>query len=245
MTSVGIDPEGPVGTIEAKSKRSLRRNRWAAEVSAQIAPHPNGSAVRWQVDMVGTKHFEILDEIADHLPDGLLDDRGIEAAVERLGLHRVFGRKEIRHLHNMLTADEAVLVLGQGQYGNKQGILVLTTSRLFFFEKSLLTTESVDEFPLSSISSLSVHKSRGGETLVVHSSGNNVEIRHMRPGNADAIARALRELRDRTSESPSQAMPGGPPNVLEQIEQLAGLRDKGIISAEDFEQKKTELLGRL
>ncbi len=92
MSAVGMEPDGPVGSIDAKSKRSLRKNRWAAEVSAEIAPYRSGSTVRWQVDMLGTKHFEILDEITDHLPEGVLDDRGIQAAVQRLGLHRVFGQ---------------------------------------------------------------------------------------------------------------------------------------------------------
>jgi hypothetical protein len=32
---------------------------------------------------------------------------------------------------------------------------------------------------------------------------------------------------------------------LVQIERLAELRDKGAISAEEFEAKKTELMGRL
>src|SRR6266702_1171352 len=92
MSAVAMEPDGRGGSIDAKSKRSLRKNRWAAEVSAEIAPYRSGSTVRWQVDMLGTKHFEILDEITDHLPEGVLDDRGIQAAVQRLGLHRVFGQ---------------------------------------------------------------------------------------------------------------------------------------------------------
>ena len=34
-------------------------------------------------------------------------------------------------------------------------------------------------------------------------------------------------------------------DVTQAIDQLAGLRDRGAISAEDFEAKKAELLGRL
>jgi hypothetical protein len=34
-------------------------------------------------------------------------------------------------------------------------------------------------------------------------------------------------------------------SVLDQLAQLASLRDAGIVTAEEFESKKTELLGRL
>jgi hypothetical protein len=41
------------------------------------------------------------------------------------------------------------------------------------------------------------------------------------------------------------ASPAGRPDTIDQIRKLGELRDAGIISAEDFEAKKTELLGRV
>jgi hypothetical protein len=35
------------------------------------------------------------------------------------------------------------------------------------------------------------------------------------------------------------------PSIPEQLEQLAGLRDRGVISAEEFEAKKAQLLERM
>jgi hypothetical protein len=199
MESVSMEPAGGVGTIEATSKRSLLRNRSAAEVRVEIAPRAGGSSIRWHVDTFGTKHLDLLDEIADHLPD-VLDDRGIAAAVARAGLLRVLGRKEFRHLHSLLGADETVIRLGQGHYRRTQGIVVLTTGRLFFADKSLVTTESIDEFPLASVASVSVQKSRLGETLVIHTAGSGGEISHMAHGQAGGIAAAFRDLRSRPSE---------------------------------------------
>ena len=37
--------------------------------------------------------------------------------------------------------------------------------------------------------------------------------------------------------------PAAEPSYLEELQQLAGLRDQGIISDEDFEAKKKQLLG--
>jgi uncharacterized membrane protein YdbT with pleckstrin-like domain len=55
---------------------------------------------------------------------------------------------------------------------------------------------------------------------------------------ADAIAR-------HAPTTPAAAPPPGPPSVPDQLERLAELRDKGVITQAEFEQKKAELLGRL
>ena len=71
-----------------------------------------------------TKHFEVLGDIAEAVGDDVYGDRGVAHAVQRLGkAARIFGRKEVRHVWNLLRSTERVTELGQGQYGNKQGLL--------------------------------------------------------------------------------------------------------------------------
>jgi len=246
MERLGLDPQASPGALRGSAKRSLLKNRWAADVAAEITPVVDGCLVVCRVDMAGTKHYALLAEIADSVGDDAFDDRGVTGAIERLGkASRLFGRKEIRHLRNLLYATENVVELGQGQYDGKQGLLVLTTERLFFFEKSL-GSETVEEFAVPSITSMTVNKKLTGEQLVVQASGNQSEIKGMMHGQADALVRAFRNLKQ--SQQPSQpahstAAPADDP--LAQIERLAELRDKGVISDEEFNAKKTELMGRL
>ena len=42
---------------------------------------------------------------------------------------------------------------------------------------------------------------------------------------------------------PAPASPAAAPDYTAELEKLAGLRDQGVISAEDFEAKKNQLLG--
>lgn len=152
----------------------------------------------------------------------MFDDRGVAAAVERLGkARRMFGRKEVRHLRNLLRATERVLELGQGQYDEKNGLVVLTNERLFFFEKSL-GSETVEEFPLTVINSLSVSKKMTGETLKIYASGNQAEIGSMWHGQADTLARAFNAATQATAApDPRAAEPVSVDEVpLGQIERL-------------------------
>lgn len=246
---LGLEPEGPPGQISGHSKRSLRKNRWAADVSATVTPFSSGSIVVWRVDMLGNKHFALLSEMAEAVGDEVFDDQGAALAVERLGRSsRLFGRKEIRHLRNTLRASETVLELGQGQYADKQGLVVLTDERLFFFEKSL-GSETVEEFPLTVINSLSISKKMTGETLRIFSFGNQSEIKSMMHGQADALVRAYNATKHTPDSSLlNPAAPASEPvhdEPFAQIERLGELREKGLLSDEEFETKKTEILGRM
>jgi len=132
LEALEMHPEGPPGQIQGKSKRAIMKNRWSADVSVVIARGDGGgSTARCRVEMPGgTKHFEVADDLAEAAGEDVFDDRGLPQAVERLGkAGRLFGRKEVRHLKNLLRFSERVAELGQGQYGGKQGLVVLTTNR--------------------------------------------------------------------------------------------------------------------
>jgi PH (Pleckstrin Homology) domain-containing protein/putative oligomerization/nucleic acid binding protein len=159
------------------------------------------------------------------------------------GLYEQFGRKEVRHLHHLLRGSERVVILGQGQYESKQGLIALTNERLFFFEKSLLGQETIEEFSLKSITSLETGKKMTGERLTVHVSGNRSEIKGMFHGQADEIVREFRKLKAELEPPPAPAAPADDP--LAQLEKLASLRDRGIINAEEFDQKKAQLMDRI
>lgn len=124
MSDLGMEPQGPPGMIQGAAKRSLIKNRWAAKVEADVTPAGDGSVVACQVDMLGTKHYAVLADLAEAMGDDVFDDRGVAAAIERLGkTSRLFGRREIRHLRNLLHATENVVAVGQGEYGGKQGLV--------------------------------------------------------------------------------------------------------------------------
>jgi hypothetical protein len=247
LAKLDMNPQGKPGRITAKSGRSLRKNRWAADITVELEPLDGGTFALTRVDMIGNKHYALLDEIVENAGDDLFEDQGVSAAVERLGkMGRLFGRKEVRHLHHLLRASERVVVLGQGEYEKKQGLLVLTNERLFFFEKSLLGQETVQEFSLKSITSVETQKQMTGERLVVTVSGNRSEIRGMIHGQADEIAREIRKLNAQPAMAAPAAGPAAPADdPLAQLEKLAALRDQGIISPEEFDAKKSELMKRI
>lgn len=179
--------------------------------------------------------------IAEGLPAGALDDHGIPEAVSKIVL-TLFGRKEIRHLANVLDRGEFVHSIGVGNLGGRMGIVALTDRRLLFLEKSI-GSEDLVEFALESIGALSLGKKMGGETLTITHSGTSATITTMGHGQGDGIARKFRELKAAPSPAPEGVARAADP--LTQIERLADLRDRGILTEEEFQAQKAQLLSNL
>lgn len=228
-------------SIDIDVPRAIMKNRWAAKIHGVVTGSSNGTEIDWTVDGLGDKHFEHLATIAEHLPEGLLHDHGVPAAAAKLA-NRIFGRKEINHLANILNRGELVHALGVGQYAKKTGIIALTDKRLLFLEKSMLGSEDLTDFSLSSIGAISLAKKIGGETLTVTHSGTSAVISGLGHGQGDAIARIFRQLKEQAAPAASSVAAVDP---IAQIERLADLHAKGILTDEEFQAQKAQILARM
>ncbi len=246
MQSLGMEVTSGQNPIVGSARRSIRQNRWAAEVSAGIRQEgPTTTVVDWSVDMLGDKHFDVIADIL-RAAKVEVDDLGVNDALERLGkMGRFFGAREAAALTQVVNIDERVIELAQGVYNGNQGMLVLTTSRLFFFDKKSMGS-NLEEFDFGAISSIGQSKKMGGETISISVSGRSAEIKQVAHGRSDVLIRAFKEAKgaSATAVAPTVSTPASP-DLAEQIRKIAELRDLGILSADEFEAKKAELLARM
>ncbi|MGV0157170.1 PH domain-containing protein [Rhodococcus sp. GB-02] len=251
MQSLGMDVTNRQNPIVGSARRSIRQNRWAAEVSAGIRQEsPSTTVVDWSVDMLGDKHFDVIADILGAAKVDV-DDLGVRDALERLGkMGRFFGARESGALTQVVHIDERVIELAQGVYNGNQGMLVLTSSRLFFFDKRLMGS-NLEEFDLLAIGSLGQSKKLGGETINISISGRTAEIKQVAHGRSDVFIRAFKDVKaqhagasaSRSAEAFTTDSTSA--DVLDQIRKLAEMRELGILSDAEFNAKKAELLARL
>lgn len=245
---IGLNPEGEPGHISGKSKTNIVKNRWSAKVTADVAPHKSGSIVALCVEMpVGTKHYAVASDVAKEVGDDAFDDRGLAAAADRLrGFSKISGRLELRNVRNYLTATETVQELGQGVWGGKQGLIVLTDERLFFFDKALIGA-TVEEFPLDAITSIVVKKKLTGEALAITVAGNVTDITGMAHGQGDALAQAFRRIKaDSTTLAAGHMVPTivqQAPSSADELAKFAQMHAQGILTDEEFAAAKKRALG--
>ncbi|TQS90650.1 hypothetical protein EU811_17555 [Arthrobacter sp. TS-15] len=218
--------------------RSLRNNQWAAKINGTITAEADKTHIEWRVDGLGNKHYKHLIKISEGLPEGLLDDHGIQEAASKVAL-RIFGRKEIAHLANVLDRNETVNAIGVGRFENKAGIAAATNHRLLFLEKSI-GSEDLTSFSLGAIQAIDLKKALGGETLTINHSGTKASITTLGHGQGDSLIRAIRATQNAPKHQQASAAPAI--DVIGQLERLAELHTKGILTDAEFQAQKERLL---
>lgn len=122
------------------------------------------------------------------------------------------------------------------------GVLVITNSRVIRFHKFWFN-EKVIGVPLSKISSVQVSKGMLGlTTLEFITSNEDFWIKMAKP-IADRILPVIEDAREATEKSSTVAEAKGDP--LDQIKKLSELKESGILTDQEFQEKKAKLLDLL
>jgi uncharacterized membrane protein YdbT with pleckstrin-like domain len=134
--------------------------------------------------------------------------------------------------------------------------LVLTTERLIF--RSGLVARFGREIPLERVSDVTVSQSLferliGTGDLLIEAAGEQgpSRYRYVRdPGAVQVEIYHQMEANGRrrgglAATQPSAPSPARGPSVLDDLERLADLRDRGAVTEEEFQRKKRDLLDRL
>lgn len=164
---------------------------------------------------------------------------------------KVGSKREIKKLPEYLWEGERVDLITSGTYGAGTGIVVLTDRRLFFLKDGVMSKTSED-FPLSKISSVQWSSGMLLGKIIVFASGNKAEIVNVQKADGKAISDAVRaRLTEGSQSSPAPEQTRGSaagesqPDVYEQLAKLGELRNVGVLTDEEFETKKAELLSRI
>jgi uncharacterized membrane protein YdbT with pleckstrin-like domain len=137
---------------------------------------------------------------------------------------------------------------------------VVTTDRVLY-RTGVLSKRGV-EIPLERVSNINFRQSIwertiGAGDLEIESAGRDGQstfndVRHPEAVQQELYKQMEIYARKRAGWSQTPAAPAAPvtptapgPTIPEQLEQLAGLRDRGVISAAEFEAKKAQLLERM
>lgn len=159
------------------------------------------------------------------------------------GVSNFFGRREINELPSILAPTEIIDNIVQGTYNNGEGILVSTNRRLLFVDKGMLFGLKVEDFPLDKISSIQYETGLLLGSIKVHTSGNLAKIENIEKASARSFAEFVRDKLSQPKDTPTTVI--SEPNVLDQLEKLAKLKENGILSEDEFAEQKKKLLEKL
>ena len=155
-------------------------------------------------------------------------------------------RAELRaHLDDGETVEASVAgayemeILGKDSARN--GILVATNNRVVFYAKKMLGYD-MEVFPYSNISSIEMSKGMMGHKVSFFTSGNKVVMKWIKKGEVDKLIGIVKSRIGKKEFTPKA---DDKSSLYDDIERLGELKDKGILTEEEFEAKKKELLSKI
>jgi uncharacterized membrane protein YdbT with pleckstrin-like domain len=141
-------------------------------------------------------------------------------------------------------------------YMNWQNTHFVVTDKRVIYRTGVLAKHGV-EIPLGRVNNINFHQGLvdrlvGAGSLEIESAGTDGESRFSNVRHPDSVQQEIYRVmevdeRNRAAWSRQGPAAEAPPaaNIPDQLQQLADLRDKGVISAAEFEAKKTQLLERM
>jgi hypothetical protein len=146
-----------------------------------------------------------------------------------------------------LKSDEEIITWGEGYIGNmmgkgndtqQNGVLIVSNERVIFYRKGLLG-EVLETIPLKSITSIERKSIIGHRTIKIHTSHDALEFKLFDKKVEQSISDAI-EANRHTDNNTHQAL-----DPMETLKKLAELRKIGVITEDEFLQKKQKLLSSL
>lgn len=153
-----------------------------------------------------------------------------------------------------LEPSEPILGAVQGTYETKimgsdsvrTGSLIATDRRLVFYAKKLGGYE-LESFPYGNISSFEQGKNMMGHTVTFFASGNKVHMKWIKTDKQLALfTETVKASMNgaKATPAPTAAAPAQG-DVMDQLRKLGELRDLGVLTGDEFDAKKAELLARM
>jgi hypothetical protein len=145
-------------------------------------------------------------------------------------------------------ADAGALFVGMSHEAGRNSKVTLYADRIERVkERSRMSVskarQDTEVTPVKAVTSVQAKKDGIAFTkVVVYAAANNIDFR-FRHEDAQAFKNALMGLV--LAEPTPAAASAAAPDIAEQIKKLADLRDQGVLTEDEFQQKKTELLAKM
>jgi hypothetical protein len=124
----------------------------------------------------------------------------------------------------------------------RNGVMLATDKRIFFYGKKTFGYD-IEVFPYENVSSIEMSKGMMGHSIAFFSSGNKVKMKWINVGDIPGFIAHVRGNIGKSSANTQAAATQETPSAADEIKRFAELRDAGVITEEEFDAKKKQLLG--
>lgn len=159
-----------------------------------------------------------------------------------IGDDQFFTKKELKHLPEVLADGEQVLAFTSGIMDGNTWLITLTDRRVIFLDKGLLYGLKQSSIELDKINAVSGKTGMLFGDILIQDGGNERKITNVWKKTVVAFTNKVRDaMHGRKQPVAAQGAPAGE-DFISRLERLGALRDKGVLSQDEFEAQKAKIL---
>lgn len=160
-----------------------------------------------------------------------------------IGDDQFFTKKELNHLPEVLGDGEQVLSFVSGLYQNSTWLVALTDTRLLFLNKGMVFGLKQTTLDLSKVYSVTAKTGIVFGKITVDAGSEHVIDNVLKKTVVPFTNKVQTQMTAlKQGSAVTTFAPVAPASIVDQLERLASLRDKGILSDEEFSAQKAKLL---
>lgn len=163
--------------------------------------------------------------------------------LKRLSTFNTFGtKKEVNYLPEILNPDEHILSLISGFLDGNTWVIALTEERLIFLDKGMFYGLKQREIPLDKINSISQKRGLLLGSVTIQDGATAIKIDNIDKAVIgpfiDSLNNAIKSFKSPIVKSKARK-----DTSIDDLLKLKMLLDEGVLSQEEFDFKKKQLLG--
>lgn len=163
----------------------------------------------------------------------------IKDMLDACGATYFFGtKKEVKELPNIIHDDEIITYATSGTLNGNTWLIVSTNKRVIFLDKGMLFGLKQVEIPLEKINSIGYKKGLMFGMIEIWDGAAKMNIETVSKETLVPFVNAVNEARDNLNQRSVQSNLSAADELLK----FKGLLDQGIITQNEFDKKKRELL---
>ncbi len=169
-----------------------------------------------------------------------------QALIKDIGfdsIHTLGVNNEVNLLKDILYDDERILHLATGTYSNSKNLIVATDDRMLIIKKPLLNKPVIIDIPFDSIDRAFYKLGIILANFTLNSDLGTYFIDNLEKADAMKFTNIIADFLecDEEQEEDDDSTNSGS-DVIEKLERLASLKDKGALTEAEFEIQKKKLL---
>jgi hypothetical protein len=166
----------------------------------------------------------------------------VEQQLKNIGdFYQWFTKKEIKHLPKVLDEGEVINAITSGLHDGNTWLIVVTYKRVLFLDKGMIYGLKQIEIPIRQISAISHKIGLFMGIIEISSSGGKKIIENIRKRDVAQVAKIISGLIENNTKFTNHEV-STLTDIVSQLERLAALKEKGILTEKEFQSQKVKLL---